>query len=398
MGHNGKEGVRQVRNAECSRKLRDFASGQCVIFPEPNGIETFRTYMRAMDEPNPVPEEDFEWLTAQFSGGIGWIQGALEPAGYEAGYSGGGALRHGALLVEFPDLVGAGFAGATGHFRRKDGGVPFENGGCWNGMAAAEVRGAKPNCSHRVVCLVQDAVTRRVDGVGVQTPGGPAIYVKADKGVLLCTGGHEGGAQMHRDLNGGPAICNAGSPHVVGGGVKMRMAVGAKMWHMGNRAMSCGMFRGIKAPGFDTCFIRQSYMAQGGWAEAAAGGTRYCGEARSYRRQHMGCHDRGPYADVPIGRTQPVRIVLDDACRQARPLVNNWTGWPVGCRNPCDWPADDSAEAEKGRIAKAGAIEGLAELIGRDPGNLRAEVDHFDEMVEAGAGADFGRDIATMAK
>lgn len=55
MGHNGKEGVRQVRNAECSRKLRDFASGQCVIFPEPNGIETFRTYMRAMNEPNPVP-------------------------------------------------------------------------------------------------------------------------------------------------------------------------------------------------------------------------------------------------------------------------------------------------------------------------------------------------------
>ena len=39
------------------------ASGQCVIFPEPNDIETFRTYMHAMNEPNPVPEEDFEWLT-----------------------------------------------------------------------------------------------------------------------------------------------------------------------------------------------------------------------------------------------------------------------------------------------------------------------------------------------
>ena len=27
------------------------ASGQCVIFPEPNDIETFRTYMHAMNEP-----------------------------------------------------------------------------------------------------------------------------------------------------------------------------------------------------------------------------------------------------------------------------------------------------------------------------------------------------------
>ena len=49
------------------------ASGQCVIFPEPNDIETFRTYMHAMNEPNPVPEEDFEWLTTQFSSDIEWI-------------------------------------------------------------------------------------------------------------------------------------------------------------------------------------------------------------------------------------------------------------------------------------------------------------------------------------
>ena len=42
--------------------------------------------------------------------------------------------RWGTLLVEFPKLEGADFVGATGHFRKKDGGVPFENGGCWNGL------------------------------------------------------------------------------------------------------------------------------------------------------------------------------------------------------------------------------------------------------------------------
>ena len=375
------------------------ASGQCVIFPQPEDIETFRTYMRAMNKPNDVPEEDFMWLTNEFSTDIEWIQAALEPAGYEVGYSGGGALRYGTLLVEFPDLEGADFVGATGHFRAKDGGVPFENGGCWNGMSkAAEVRGAKPNYEHTVTCLVQDSITKRVDGVGVQKPDGSTIYVKANKGVLLATGGYEGDPQMYRDFNGGDMIYNAGSPYVTGDGVKMQMAIGAKMWHMDNHTMSCGMFHGIKVPDFDTCFIRQFYMAQGSWMETAADGTRYYDEARSYQRQHMKFYEHGQYVDVPIGRSQPVHIIFDDACCKAQPMVNDWIGWPVSCRNPYEWSADNSVEIEKGWITKADTIEELAEKIGKDPAALKASVDRFNEMVDDGEDLDFGRDITTMAK
>ncbi|MBS5451776.1 MAG: FAD-binding protein [Coriobacteriia bacterium] len=375
------------------------ASGQCVIFPQPEDIETFRTYMRAMNKPNDVPEEDFMWLTNEFSTDIEWIQAALEPAGYEVGYSGGGALRYGTLLVEFPDLEGADFVGATGHFRAKDGGVPFENGGCWNGMSkAAEVRGAKPNYEHTVTCLVQDSITKRVDGVGVQKPDGSTIYVKANKGVLLATGGYEGDPQMYRDFNGGDMIYNAGSPYVTGDGVKMQMAIGAKMWHMDNHTMSCGMFHGIKVPDFDTCFIRQFYMAQGSWMETAADGTRYYDETRSYQRQHMKFYEHGQYVDVPIGRSQPVHIIFDDACCKAQPMVNDWIGWPVSCRNPYEWSADNSVEIEKGWITKADTIEELAEKIGKDPAALKASVDRFNEMVDGGEDLDFGRDITTMAK
>ena len=35
------------------------ASGQCVIFVQPDDLETWRTYMRAMNEPHVIPEEDF---------------------------------------------------------------------------------------------------------------------------------------------------------------------------------------------------------------------------------------------------------------------------------------------------------------------------------------------------
>ena len=375
------------------------ASGQCVIFVEPDDVETFRTYMRAMNEPHVIPEEDFNWLTNEFATDLEWIQAALEPVGYEVGYSGGGALRWGTLLVEFPDLPGADFVGATGHFSDKNGGLAFENGGCWNGFAkAAEYRGAKPQYEHQVVCLVQDAVTRKVDGVGVKKPDGSVIYVKARKGVLLATGGYEGNMEMYRNFNGGDRIYNAGSPYVTGDGVKMEMAIGAQLWHMDGQTMSCGYFHGIKVPDFETTFIRQFYMKQGSWMEVAADSTRYYNEAKSYQRQHMKYYEHGKYVDVPIARSQPVHIIFDEECRKAQPMVNAWIGWPVTCRNPYHWSDDNSVEIEKGWIVKADTIEELAEKLGCDPAALRAEVDHFNAMVDAGEDADFGRDITTMAK
>ena len=375
------------------------ASGQCVIFVQPDDLETWRTYMRAMNEPHVIPEEDFNWLTNEFATDLEWIQAALEPVGYEVGYSGGGALRWGTLLVEFPDLPGADFVGATGHFRDKNGGLAFENGGCWNGFAkAAEYRGAKPQYEHQVVCLVQDAVTRKVDGVGVKKPDGSVIYVKARKGVLLATGGYEGDMEMYRNFNGGDRIYNAGSPYVTGDGVKMEMAIGAQLWHMDGQTMSCGYFHGIKVPDFETTFIRQFYMKQGSWMEVAADSTRYYNEAKSYQRQHMKYYEHGKYVDVPIARSQPVHIIFDEECRKAQPMVNAWIGWPVTCRNPYHWSDDNSVEIEKGWIVKADTIEELAEKLGRDPAALRAEVDHFNAMVDAGEDADFGRDITTMAK
>ena len=375
------------------------ASGQCVIFVDPNDLETWRTYMRAMNEPHVIPEEDFNWLTHEFAHDLEWIQAALEPVNYEVGYSGGGALRWGTLLVEFPDLPGADFIGATGHFRDKNGGKAFENGGCWHGFdKAARHRGAKPLYEHRVVCLVQDAITKKVEGVGVQKADGTVFYSKARKGVLLCTGGYEGDMEMYRNFNGGDRIHNGGSPYVKGDGVKMQMAIGAQMWHMDGQTMSCGYFHGIKVPDFETTFIRQFYMAHGGWMEVAKDGTRYYDEARSYQRQHMKYYEHGKYVDVPIARMQPVHMIMDDNCFKAQPLVNNWIGWPVTCRNPYPWSADNSVELEKGWIVKADTIEELAEKIGKDPAALKAEVEKYNAMVDAGADTDFGRDITTMAK
>ena len=43
---------------------------------------------------------------------------------------------------------------------------------------------------------MQDAITKKVEGVGVKKPDGSVIYTKARKGVLLATGGYEGDMDM----------------------------------------------------------------------------------------------------------------------------------------------------------------------------------------------------------
>ena len=112
----------------------------------------------------------------------------------------------------------------------------------------------------------------------------------------------------------------------------------------------------------------------------------------------MKYYSHGQYVDVPIHRSQPVHMIFDDDCCKAQPIVNAWIGWPVTCRNPYHWSDDNSVEIEKGWIVKADTIEELAEKLGRDPEALRAEVEHYNAMVDAGEDADFGRDITTMAK
>ena len=111
---------RQVRRRERGRP------GDCIrpvrhLPAQKDDIETFRTYMRSHERAAaPCPKRTCSWLTDQFADRpAAWIQGALEPAGYEVGYSGGGALRYGTLLVEFPE------AGRRG-FRRRDGSLPQE--------------------------------------------------------------------------------------------------------------------------------------------------------------------------------------------------------------------------------------------------------------------------------
>ena len=87
----------------------------------------------------------------------------------------------------------------------------------------------------RLTALVQDPSTKNVLG-GVYEFENKTVYVKAEKGVIMCCGGFENNAQMRADyLSGTTARCIAGRMNE-GDGHYICSRIGADMWHMNSCA------------------------------------------------------------------------------------------------------------------------------------------------------------------
>ena len=369
------------------------ASGQTVIVPSPDDIETFKTYVAACFEPNPIPEEYLDWMCNEFATQVDWIQGTVSPVGYEIGYVSGGPLSWGKLVTEFPDLAGSNFIGCSGHVRQAGG--TFENGGVWRGFALAAQ--ARDNVEIDYECALTNVIVD-ADGkvVGaVVNNNGTEERIGAGKGVVLACGGYENNLQMQRDFHGMDMVYTGGTPGNTGDAIQMLMGLGAEIWHMRNQTQSGGLWLGIKVPDFESTFMRNFAMPAGSWIEVDAEDKRFYNESGAYHRQHMKYKQYGHYVDLPHDRALPVHLIFDDKTCQAGPIVTKWLSWPITTLNYV-WSDDNSAEIEKGWIVKADTIDELAELIGRNPAALQLAIDTYNESVETGKD-EFGRDPETMA-
>ncbi len=369
------------------------ASGQTVIVPSPDDLDTFKTYVAACFEPNPIPEEYLDWMCNEFASQVDWIQGTVSPVGYEIGYVSGGPLSWGKLVTEFPDLAGSNFIGCSGHVRQAGG--TFENGGVWRGFALAAQ--ARDNVEIDYDCALTNVI---VDADGkvigaVVNNNGTEERIGAGKGVVLACGGYENNLQMQRDFHGMDMVYTGGTPGNTGDAIQLLMGLGAEIWHMRNQTQSGGLWLGIKVPEYESTFMRNFTMPAGSWIEVDAEDKRFYNESGAYHRQHMKYKQYGHYVDLPHDRALPVHLIFDDKTCQAGSIVTKWLSWPITTLNYV-WSDDNSAEIEKGWIVKADTIDELAELIGRNPAALQLAIDTYNEGVEAGKD-EFGRDPETMA-
>ena len=224
------------------------ASGQTVIVPSPDDIDTFKTYVASCFKPNPIPEDYLDWMCKEFADQPEWIQGTVSPVGYELGYVSGGPITWGKLVTEFPDLDGSNFVGCSGHVRDASAGAPFEYGGVWRGFSRAVE--SRENITVEWECpltqLIVDAEGKVVGGV--VNNKGTEERIGASKGVVLACGGYENNLQMQRDFHGMDMVYTGGTPGNTGDGIQMLMGLGAEIWHMRNQTQSGGLWLGIKVP------------------------------------------------------------------------------------------------------------------------------------------------------
>jgi succinate dehydrogenase/fumarate reductase flavoprotein subunit len=221
-----------------------------------------------------------------------------------------------------------------------------------------------------------------VDGCLVELRAGE-LNVRARHGTILACGGFEWDAGM-RDAYLEPPLVPVGHPGNTGDGIRLAQQVGAALWHM---SAFFGWFA-FETDEFDAAFPLDFHGPGFIWVDAD--GRRFADET-GYE-----VHDRVRAVSTYLPRRAnyphlPLYAIFDEPTRLAGPLHG-----VVGTPNDYRWTADNAAEVERGWIASAGSVAGLAEAIGVDRATLSATIDAYNAGAASGDDPEHGRAAETL--
>lgn len=252
--------------------------------------------------------------------------------------------------------------------------------------------------------LCQSAVEARSDGIDLwfESPGkklltdadgavigaviekaGELLKVKANGGVILCTGGFENNKEMIASYLQMPYVHQRGGFYNDGDGIKMAMGVGADLWHMSN---SAGYSWTYKDPTTDN-------YAQGGQNArigviVGLGGSRFMNETAETRHGRIDIGGRWISTPMPLPS-----YIVHDADQLATKVIGGFSENYI-------------TEIANGVVITGDTLEELAENIrksngGKDAPDFRtdvfvASIGAYNQRLDAGENADYGRPIASM--
>ncbi|MBN1664170.1 MAG: FAD-binding protein [Deltaproteobacteria bacterium] len=319
-----------------------------------------------------VADEDLIWALAE---ALHDLPGKLDALGVPLKLVSKGSAM-------FPTLPGA---EALDHWMAGTGNKVFE-------ILAQNVekRGIPVLYGTRARKLVQDPATKAVLGVVIEKDGKEEA-IRANRGVILSTGGYENDPQLQGYYNfPGVRLYPFGTPYNTGDGVRMAAAVGADPWHFVNVAFMGLSFKG-PADQYGCAFPFQK--TRGGFIFVNKTGRRFMNEAKrlTFRKEPLEVtyfdHEAACYPNLPC------YLIFDETQRLKGPLYR-MTGGMVGyasIRGFDDWSEDNSAEIAKGWIIKANTLEELAARTGIDPTGLKQSVGQNNKDHSAQADDAFGR-------
>ncbi len=233
-----------------------------------------------------------------------------------------------------------------------------------------------------LTALVQDPDTKAILGC-VYEEGGQSIYVRANSGVIMCTGGFENNSQMKQDYFGQHALrplagqCNEGDGHFIA------MRAGADMWHMNSGALGWTSAGPIDGTTVGMTFPRQYGITVG------KNGRRYmqdwsCGLGINYDDVHAGVE-----LQSALGlRHGHIQFGGDWACLPM-PEVS-WTildadGFDQTLNNTTMPNCLSSDPVGDGCAVTADSLEELAEVIGVPQDEFMNTISVWNDFCEGGA-------------
>lgn len=230
-----------------------------------------------------------------------------------------------------------------------------------------------------------EIIRRGEEAVGVVANAkGKKINIKANRAVILTTGGYEYDPQSLRTFALGRSILGLGNPGNTGDGLRMAQSMGARLWHM--TAYSCPV--GMKVPGLKAAIQLNILAPSHIWVDQD--GKRFVNEKGLDNHTCL-------YA---VNQMDPIKhrypripcfLIMDEKARKTGPISGGATSGYALNREGYKWSSDNSVEIEKGIIIKAQTIRELAEKIKVPADALEATVKRWNTDIKNGKDTEFGR-------
>jgi 3-oxosteroid 1-dehydrogenase len=217
----------------------------------------------------------------------------------------------------------------------------------------------------------------RVVGAVVKR-GERVLRIRAERGVLLASGGFERNLAMRQQYQRAPVsdVWTAGNPNNQGDGIRMGQAVGAAVDLMHDAWWTPVT---MIPPDFAWLLVVEKSMP--GSILVNRAGRRFTNEAAPYVDVVNGMYS----ANDPSTPSIPAYLVFDARYRRS---------YPVGPLGPSKLQPDSAIGGrlkKAGFLKKSGTLSGLAEKIGVDPKGLAEAVERFNAQARAGQDTDFHR-------
>ncbi len=261
-------------------------------------------------------------------------------------------------------------------------GVPY-----WNAVkAVTESRDIDIQYNVRAKELIQNE-KGEVVGLIAEKDGKQVVY-KANKAVIMCTGGFASIEHMKSNYLYAPFVYLGTNDFATGDGLIMCQKAGARMWHM---SAVCGQIA-FKAPEVDQAFQVRAVDEAFVWVDKT--GKRYVNEVKEVLHnawRNASLFD--PHTNMEDGLDWPrvpVYMIFDESMRKKAPISRDWR--PNG---DYKWSLDNSEEIKRGWIIQADTLEELAQKVGMEPSTLELTIAKFKEACRTGED-EFGRDPKTM--